>query len=84
MDTSRLNVGIYKPMKNTSNCNLIGCNSSERGKPGLCVKIMFLIELLELHDLEEDVLQDVFGISLIFIQLPRHPQDVPTLPHVEL
>lgn len=46
--------------------------------------IAHLVELLELYNLEEDVLQDVFGIPLVFIQLPRHPQDVPTLPHVEL
>lgn len=51
---------------------------------GSDVHMAHLIELLELHDLEEDVLQDVFGIPLVFIQLPRHPQDVPTLPHVEL
>lgn len=51
---------------------------------GSDVHMAHLIELLELHDLEEDVLQDVFGIPLVFIQLPRHPQDVPALPHVEL
>ena len=43
-----------------------------------------LIEFLELYNLEENVLQDMLGIPLIFIQLWSHAQNLPTFPHVEL
>lgn len=32
----------------------------------------YYIELLELHHLEEDMLQYVLGISLVLVQLPCH------------
>ena len=35
--------------------------------------IAHLVELLELYDLKDDVLQDVFGIPLVFIQLLLTP-----------
>lgn len=32
-----------------------------------------LIQLLKLHNLEEDVFEDVLGVSFFFIQLSRDP-----------
>ena len=43
-----------------------------------------LIEFLELHNLEENVLQNVFGISLIFVQLSSHSQNFTTFPYIKL
>ena len=43
-----------------------------------------LVELLELHDLCEDMLQHVFGRAGVGRQPVGHTQDVPTLTHVVL
>lgn len=43
-----------------------------------------LIQLFKLHHLKEDVLEDVFGVLLVFIQLSRDAQDVAAFPHVKL
>lgn len=43
----------------------------------------YLIKFLELYNLEENVLQDVLCIALIFLQLWRHPKNLTTFPHVE-
>lgn len=46
--------------------------------------ITHLVQLLELHELCEDVLQGVLGVPGSGRQLGRHSQDVATLPHVVL
>lgn len=43
-----------------------------------------LIEFLELYDLEENMLQDVLCISLIFCKLGSHAKNLAALPHVKL
>lgn len=43
-----------------------------------------LIEFLELYDLEENMLQDVLGVSLIFGKLGSHAEYLAALPHVKL
>ncbi len=45
--------------------------------------VFHLSEFLELHNLEENVLQDVLGVPVIFIQLWSLPQDFATLSHIE-
>lgn len=60
-------------------------HKSKWGESGFCcVDVMLLIEFLKLHNLEEDVLQDMFGISPVFIQVPRHTEYVPAFPYIEL
>eukprot|EP00906_Rhabdomonas_costata_P003985 RCo005979 len=45
----------------------------------------FMVQLLELHDLLEDVLQDCLGvISLLSLQLLGHPQSLPSFAYVVL
>lgn len=43
----------------------------------------YLIELLELHQMEENVLQDAFCIPLIFIQLWCHAHNLSTFPYIK-
>lgn len=48
-----------------------------------CVNIMFLVQFLELHHLEEDMLKDMFGILLVLWQFISDSKNVTTLPDVE-
>lgn len=47
------------------------------------LRFSYLIKFLKLHNLEENVLQDVLRIPLIFIQLWCHPQNFTTFPYIE-
>lgn len=49
-----------------------------------CINVMLLVQLLELHHLEEDVLEDMFGVLLVLWEFTRHSENVTTLPDVEL
>lgn len=48
-----------------------------------CVNVMFLVQLLELHHLEEDVLKYMFGILSVLWELIGDSEDVATLPDIE-
>lgn len=48
-----------------------------------CINIMFLVQFLELHHLEEDVLEDMFGILLVLWEFIGYSENVTTLPDVE-
>lgn len=51
---------------------------------GTCItQDSYLIELLELHKMEENVLQDAFCIPLIFIQLWCHSHNLSTFPYIK-
>lgn len=43
----------------------------------------YLIELLELHKMKENVLQDALCIPLIFIQLRCHSHNLSTFPYIK-
>lgn len=47
------------------------------------LRFSYLIKFLEFYNLEENVLQDVLCVPLIFIQLWCHPQNFATFPYVE-
>lgn len=50
---------------------------------GLGCKLLLNLRL-QFYNLQENVLQDVFGVPLIYIQLWHHPQNLATFLHVEV